>query len=268
MPKKNSALDIKKLKGVKPVAILTAYDYPTASILDQCGFEAILVGDSLAMAVLGHEDTLAVTVDEMLHHCKAVSLGAKQALVIADMPFMSYEPGPEEALKNAGRFFKESGVRAVKLEGGQTIIPQIKALIAAGMPVMGHLGLTPQRLAELGGYKVQGRGQEQARRLLEEAVALEQAGCFALVLECIPADLAKEITAAVSIPTIGIGAGPHCDGQVLVIHDLLGLFDRFVPKFVKQYAKLSDEIKKAVSQYKDEVEALVFPDKAHSFDQN
>ena len=265
MSKKNTAQDIKKLKGTKPVVMLTAYDFPTASILDASGLDALLVGDSLAMSMLGREDTLSLTMEEMLHHCRAVSAGTSRALVVGDMPFMSYEAGPTQAMENAGRFFKEGGVRALKLEGGLAILPQIKALIEAGMPVMGHLGLTPQRLAELGGYKVQGRDPQKADLLLQEARALEGAGCFALVLECIPADLAKRITETLFIPTIGIGAGPYCDGQILVLHDIIGLFDRFTPKFVKRYADLGQEIGRAVSEYKADVEAGRFPGPEHGF---
>ncbi|MBG0776248.1 MAG: 3-methyl-2-oxobutanoate hydroxymethyltransferase [Desulfovibrionaceae bacterium] len=265
MNKVITAPDIKARKGSKPIAMLTAYDYPTARLVEKSGIDLILVGDSLAMVVLGREDTLSLTVDEMLHHVKAVARGCERALVVADMPFLSYEPDVAEAVRNAGRMLKEGGARAVKLESASGVLPQVRAIIAAGIPVMGHVGLTPQRVAELGGFKVQGREGPAADRIVEEARALDQAGCFAIVLEAIPADLAARITAEVGAPTIGIGAGPRCDGQVLVYHDVVGLFDRFVPKFVKKYADVSVDLVAALTAYREEVEAGTFPDADHSF---
>ncbi|MCT4534390.1 3-methyl-2-oxobutanoate hydroxymethyltransferase [Halodesulfovibrio sp.] len=260
-----TSLDIRQSKGNRKLTMLTAYDYSSATLVDECEIDMILVGDSLGMVMLGREDTISVTVDEMVHHTKAVVRGANRALVVADMPFMSYETGIEDAMRNAARLFQEGGARAVKLEGGHTVVPQVKALVSAGIPVVGHIGLTPQRVASLGGFKVQGKTAEAATSLLEEAKALEEAGVFCLVLEAIPAPIAARITQEISIPTIGIGAGAECDGQVLVFHDLLGLFDRFVPKFVKQYANLREIAASAISDYKREVEDGSFPAKEHSF---
>lgn len=260
-----TSLDIRQSKGKRKLTMLTAYDYSSATLVDECDIDMILVGDSLGMVMLGRDDTINVTVDEMVHHTKAVVRGANRALVIADMPFMSYETGVEDAMRNAARLFQEGGARAVKLEGGFTVVPQVKALVSAGIPVVGHIGLTPQRVASLGGFKVQGKTAEAATSLVEEAKALEEAGVFSLVLEAIPAPIAARITQEVSIPTIGIGAGADCDGQVLVFHDLLGLFDRFVPKFVKQYANLREIAASAISDYKREVEDGSFPAKEHSF---
>lgn len=260
-----TALSIQSAKGNRKLTMLTAYDYSSATLVDTCGIDMVLVGDSLGMVMLGRDDTISVTMDEMVHHCRAVARGTKQALVIADMPFMSYEPGIETALKNAARLFQEGNARAVKLEGGTEIVPQISALVRAGIPVVGHIGLTPQRVATLGGFKVQGKTADAARRLIEEAKALEEAGVFCIVLEAIPASIAERITETVGVPTIGIGAGVSCDGQVLVFHDLLGLFDRFVPKFVKQYANLRELAAEAISNYKKDVENGVFPGKEHSF---
>ncbi len=237
-----------KQKGEK-IAMLTAYDYPTAKIVDEAGIPLILVGDSLGMVVLGYESTIPVTMEEMLHHTKAVVRGTKQAMVIGDMPFMSYHINADEALRNAARFIQEGGAQAVKLEGGVTVMEKVTRLVGCGIPVMGHIGLTPQSIHQLGGFKVQGQTAEAAARLLEDAMALEEAGAFAIVLETIPAQLAQIITARVSIPTIGIGAGIHCDGQVQVINDILGSYTEFVPKHAKQYAKLADIITKAVNQY-------------------
>ncbi len=264
MPRQ-TAQSIKALKGKRKLSVLTAYDYPTASLVDRGGVDMVLVGDSLNMVVLGRDDTLSLTMEEMLHHCRAVSAGVKQALVVADMPFLSYETSVEQAVANAGLLLKHGGVRAVKLEGA-AVLPQIKALVQSGIPVQGHLGLTPQRLAELGGYLVQGKTAEAAKTLIDDAQALAQAGCFSLVLEMVPAPIADIITAAVPIPTIGIGAGSGCDGQVLVLHDVLGLFERFTPRFVKQYARLSEEILKAVTAYREDVEAGRFPGPEHAFD--
>lgn len=260
-----TSLDIRQSKGDRKLTMLTAYDYSSATLVDECDIDMILVGDSLGMVMLGRDDTISVTMDEMVHHTKAVVRGTTRSLVIADMPFMSYEVGTEDAMRNAARLFQEGGARAVKLEGGHTVVPQVKALVNAGIPVVGHIGLTPQRVASLGGFKVQGKTAEAANTLLEEAKALEEAGVFCIVLEAIPAPIAARITQELSIPTIGIGAGAECDGQVLVFHDLLGLFDRFVPKFVKQYANLRETAASAISDYKREVEDGSFPAPEHTF---
>jgi 3-methyl-2-oxobutanoate hydroxymethyltransferase len=254
----------KRRRG-EPIVMLTAYDYPTARIVDEAGVDAILVGDSLGMVVLGHPNTLSVTVEEMLHHARAVSRGAKAALLIGDMPFMSYQADVGDAVRNAGRFLKEAGMDAVKLEGGRAYAETAKAIVRAGIPVQGHVGLTPQSLNALGGWRVQGRTASAARALLDDALALEDAGCFSLVLESIPYRLADHITRRLSIPTIGIGAGAGTSGQVLVLHDLLGLFDRFTPKFAKRYAELGAAAEAAVRAYRAEVEARAFPDREHSY---
>ena len=243
----------KKQRGEK-ITVLTAYDYPTAKIVDQAGIDVILVGDSLGMVCLGYPDTVPVTMEEMLHHTAAVARGTESALVVADMPFMSYQVSTEEAVRNAGRFCQQARADCVKLEGGRTM---------AGIPVMGHIGLTPQTATQLGGFKVQGKDPRAAELLLEDARALEAAGAFSIVLECVPAAVAEQITLGVAVPTIGIGAGANCDGQVLVFHDLVGLFDRFVPKFVKQYANLAVAMGEAVTAYKEDVEAGRFPGKEH-----
>jgi len=253
----------KKARG-EPITVLTGYDYPTALALDQAGVDAILVGDSLAMVVLGYPNTLSVTMEDMLHHCKAVSRGAKDALLIGDMPFMSYQASALEAVKNAGRFLQEAGMDAVKLEGGRERLSAIRMIIRAGIPVMGHLGLTPQSVNLLGGFRPQGRDATAARRLLDDALLLQEAGCFSLVLESVPARLGAYISQRLEIPTIGIGAGAGCDGQVLVTHDLLGLFDRFTPKFVKKYADLHGEMVRAFSEYVAEVEERSFPAEEHT----
>ena len=265
-PQKISILDLqqKKVQG-RPITMLTAYDYPGALLVDQAGIDMILVGDSLAMTVLGHTSTVPVTMDEMLHHCKAVARGASRAFLVGDMPFLSYQVDRVEAIRNAGRFIKEAGMDAVKLEGGSEVADTVRAIANAGIAVMGHLGLTPQSVAKLGGYKVQAKSAQAARRLLADALALQEAGCFALVLEAVPAQLAGLVSQKLAIPTIGIGAGPDCDGQVLVFHDILGLFDRFTPKFVKQYANLRQPILDALHAYRAEVESHAFPDAAHSF---
>jgi 3-methyl-2-oxobutanoate hydroxymethyltransferase len=244
-------------------AMLTAYDFPTAQILDQAGIPVLLVGDSVANNVLGYETTIPVTMDEMLHHARAVARGAREALLVGDMPFMSYQASEEEAIRNAGRFLKEGGMHAVKLEGAE--LDLVGALVSKGIPVMGHLGLTPQSVHAMGGYRVQARTDEAAERLLSDALALEKAGIFSLVLEGIPAEVARRVTEGVTVPTIGIGAGPHCDGQVLVITDLLGLGGGTYPKFVKPYADLRQEIGRAVRAFADEVEAGTFPDAEHSY---
>jgi 3-methyl-2-oxobutanoate hydroxymethyltransferase len=252
-------------KGKRKLTELTAYDYPTAHWVDQSGIDMILVGDSLAMVVLGQEDTLSVGMDEMIHHTRAVSRAARRALVIGDMPFLSYQVGVEQAVMNAGRFLKEGRAQAVKLEGGKKVSPQVRAIVDAGIPVQGHIGLTPQSVAHMGGFKVQGKTAEAARAMVEDARALAEAGCFSIVLEAIPAPIARMITDSVPIPTIGIGAGPDCDGQVLVVHDVLGLFDRFVPKFVKRYAHLTQTIQDALIQFRDEVQGGRFPGPEHTF---
>jgi 3-methyl-2-oxobutanoate hydroxymethyltransferase len=264
--KKVTILDLreKKAKG-EPITMLTAYDYPTGLLVDQAGIDIILVGDSLAMVVLGYENTVSVTMDEMIHHCKAVARGAKNPLLVGDMPFMSYQVDAKEAVRNAGRFLKEGGMDVIKLEGGQDIAPTVKAIVDAGIPVMGHIGLTPQTISKLGGYRVQGKDVATAQALIDDARALEEAGAFSLILEAIPGPVAKLITERVSIPTIGIGAGPDCDGQVLVTHDLIGLFDRFVPKFVKQYAQVFPLIVQAMEEYRDEVIARSFPAEEHGY---
>ncbi len=258
-----TSVHIQNAKGKDLIVMLTAYDYPSAILADAAGVDILLVGDSLGMAVLGHNDTLAVSMDIMLHHCKAVSAAQSKALVVCDMPFLSYEVGPEDAIRNAGKLMSQGGARAVKLEGGMTILPQVRALVQAGIPVMGHLGLTPQRVATLGGYSTQGRTAKAAYMLLQEAKALEDAGCFSLVLECVPEEVASLITKSISIPTIGIGAGANCDGQVLVWHDLLGLNTGHVPKFVKKYAELGEHITQALKNYAQDVRKREYPQEIH-----
>jgi 3-methyl-2-oxobutanoate hydroxymethyltransferase len=253
-----------KQKGQK-ITMLTAYDYPTALIVDEAGTDIILVGDSLSMVVLGYDSTLPVTMDEMIHHTKAVCRAAQHAMIVGDMPFMSYQVSVEDAMYNAGRFLQEAGAQGVKLEGGREVAELTRRITSAGIPVMAHIGLTPQSVHQIGGYKVQGKEDAAAKRLLEDAKILEDAGAFSLVLECVPAKLAAAISQAVSIPTIGIGAGVDCDGQVLVLHDMLGMFERFTPKFVKIYGKLNDHMKTAITQYLDEVRTGAFPEKKHSF---
>jgi 3-methyl-2-oxobutanoate hydroxymethyltransferase len=253
----------KKARG-EPITMLTGYDYPTALALDRAGIDAILVGDSLGMVVLGYENTLPLTMDEMLHHCRAVARGAKFAFLIGDMPFMSYQVSVKEAIRNAGRFLQEGNMDAVKLEGGKERLDTIRSIVGAGIPVMGHIGLTPQSIHKLGGFYPQGRTSETARRILDDALILEEAGCFGLVLESVPARLAELISNRISIPTIGIGAGPRCDGQVLVVHDLLGFFDRFTPKFVKKYADLHGEMQRAFSEYIADVASHRYPANEHT----
>jgi len=253
-------------KDGEKITMLTAYDYTTAKILDEAGIDILLVGDSLGMVMLGYENTLPVTLDEMLHHARAVGRGTENALLVADMPFLSYEIEAKEAVRNAGRLIKEAGAQAVKVEGGAEIAETIKALVAAKIPVMGHIGLTPQAIHQMGGYKVQGRNSEAAQKLLNDAKVLSKAGIFALVLECIPYQLAKEITGSVEVPTIGIGAGPHCDGQVLVIHDILGLYEEIRPKFVKRYRELGSQIKGAVTEFINEVREGEFPTLKESYE--
>ncbi len=254
----------KKADG-KKITMLTAYDYPFARIVDEAGIDVILVGDSLGMVVQGLENTLPVTMDEMIYHTKLVSRAVNNAMVIGDMPFMSYQTGIDEAVRNAGRFLKEGGAVAVKMEGGSEIVPKISAMAKSDIPVMAHIGLTPQSIHRMGGYKVQGKTDEAAERLVEDAIAVQEAGAFSLLLEAIPMGLAKRITSELSIPTIGIGAGPHCDGQVLVLHDVIGMFERFVPKFVKRYADLGKEAMQAIRTFRDEVEQGKFPSPDQSF---
>lgn len=266
MSQKKTILEIQRRKrdGEK-ITVLTAYDYPFARLMDAEGIDIVLVGDSVGTVVSGYDDTLPVTMEEMLYHCRAVRRGVEQALVVADMPFLSYQVDLAEARRNAGRLVKEGGAAAVKLEGGVNVAETIRAIVAMDVPVMGHIGLTPQSIHRMGGFRVQGRAEEQARQLLADAKAVEAAGAFAMVLEGIPAPLAREITAAVAIPTIGIGAGPDCDGQVLVIHDILGLCEKYSPKFVKRFADVSGTISDGIRTYIDEVRAGVFPGEEHSF---
>jgi len=253
-----------KQKGEK-IVMLTAYDYSTAKIVDEVGVPLILVGDSLGMVVLGYESTIPVTMEEMLHHTKAVVRGTKRSLIVGDMPFMTYHLSVEQALQNAARFIQEAGAQAIKLEGGVTVAEKVRRMVQCGMPVMGHIGLTPQSIHQFGGYKVQGKSPEGAKRLLDDAIALDEAGAFAIVLETVPTPLATLITEKVSVPTIGIGAGIGCDGQVQVINDILGSFADFVPKHAKQYAKLTDIIRKAVTDYHNEVKDGAFPTEKQSF---
>jgi 3-methyl-2-oxobutanoate hydroxymethyltransferase len=265
MPK-ITVLDILKKKAEgKKITMLTAYDYPTAQIVDQAGIDMILVGDSLGNVVQGVANTLPVTMDEMIYHTKMVSRGTQSAMVVGDMPFLSYQTDKADAVRNAGRFLKEAGAEAVKLEGGTQMAEAIRAIVNAGIPVVAHIGLTPQYLHMLGGFKVQGKDEAAREKILADARAVQDAGAFSVVLEAIPSSLSKEIHEMLHIPTIGIGAGPDCDGQVLVLHDLLGLFDRFTPKFVKKYVNLKDQALKAVKEYKQEVESGTFPSQEHSF---
>jgi 3-methyl-2-oxobutanoate hydroxymethyltransferase len=253
-------------KSGEKITALTAYEFALASIMDEAGVDILLVGDSLGMVVLGYENTLPVTMEEMIHHTRPVARAAKRALVVGDMPFMSYHLSPEQALANAGRFVKEGGAEAVKIEGASPRrLRLIETLVEADIPVLGHVGLTPQSVVRLGGFKVQGTTPEAAKRLVAEAKAVEKAGAFALVVECVPAEVAGEITAAVGIPTIGIGAGPACDGQIIVFHDLMGCHGGYLPKFVKMYADLHGVIAEAVSRYRDDVRSGAFPDREHAY---
>lgn len=265
MPKITIPLLKEMKERQEKIAMLTAYDFPQALMVDEAGIEVVLVGDSLGMVVLGYEDTLKVTTEDVIYHTKAVARALKNALLVADMPFLSYQVSKEEAIYNAGRLIQEGGAQAVKVEGGGAMIKRVKEIVEAGIAVMGHLGLTPQMVNQFGGFKVQGKKEEQAKKIMEDALALENAGAFSLVLECVPAELAKEITSRLRIPVIGIGAGPYCDGQVLVFHDLLGLFPRLTPKFVRRYAELYPEIIKALQGYKQEVKEGLFPAQEHSF---
>jgi len=258
--------DIKAMKRKnEKIPMLTAYDYVTARMVDEAGVPSILVGDSLGMVMLGYESTIPVTMEDMLHHTRAVARGARKALIIGDMPFMTYHASMADALHNAARFIQEAGAQAVKLEGGEVVAGTVRRLVECGIPVMGHIGLTPQSVNQLGGFNVQGKGLEEGRKLLNDARALEEAGAFAVVLECIPAPLSKLITQKVGIPTIGIGAGPDCDGQVQVISDLLGLYTEFVPKHARQYASLAGQIRSAVSSYVSDVKSVAFPTAEHSY---
>ena len=263
--KKLTIPDIRHRKNGTPISVLTAYDYPWGRLVDAAGIDIALVGDTLGMVVLGYSDTVSVTMEEMIHHSKAVVRGVEHALVVTDMPFGSSNSSMPAAINNATRLLKEGRADAVKVEGGVAMAETVAAIVRAGIPVQGHIGLTPQTATSLGGFKVQGKSAQAAQQLLDDARALEEAGCFSIVLEAIPAPLAQHITKAISIPTIGIGAGPGCDGQVLVIHDLVGLYDRFTPKFVKQYARINEQVAAALAQYKAEVESRAFPDEAHSF---
>lgn len=253
-----------KEKGEK-ISMVTAYDYPTALLVDRAGLEIILVGDSLAMTVLGLETTVPITMEEMIHHIRPVVRGAKNSMIVGDMPFGSYNESEEQAVKNATRFMKEGGCDVIKLEGGSEIAETVKNIINAGIPVMGHIGLTPQTISQLGGFKIQGKNMESAKALLDDAKELEKAGAFAIVLECVPEELGKAISKQLSIPVIGIGAGRYTDGQILVFHDLVGLFERFTPKFVKKYANVGEEIFKAIDTYKREVKEVKFPEDQHVF---
>lgn len=253
-----------KNKGEK-ITMLTAYDYSMAKLMDSSGINGILVGDSLGMVCLGYENTLSVTMEDMLHHTKAVVRGSYNALVVGDMPFMSYQTSTYDAVYNAGRFIKEAGAHAVKLEGGATVADEVKAIVKAQIPVMGHIGLTPQSVNMFGGFKVQGKNEEVAKKLMEDAKILEHAGAFSIVLECIPEKLSKIISESISIPTIGIGAGKYCDGQILVYQDMLSMFSDFKPKFVKSFANVGESIKDGVSQYIKEVKETKFPEEKHGF---
>ena len=267
--KKFTVLDMQAKKAAKsPITMLTAYDYTGGILVDAAEIDVILIGDSLGMVIMGLESTIPVTMEDMLHHCRAVARGAKYAHLVGDMPFMSYQADVAEALRNAGRLLKEGNVDSVKLEGGQEVVDTVRAIVAAGIPVMGHIGLTPQSVNKFGGFKTQGRTAAAAKGLVESALALEDAGCYAIVLEAIPAPVAEAITQRVGIPTIGIGAGPGCDGQVLVYHDVLGLFDRVRPRFVREYAQLKNPIVEAFSSYREDVQRRQFPAEEHSFAMN
>ena len=263
---KNTVVTFQQAKeNGEKLTMLTAYDYSTAKLEDEAGVNSILVGDSLGNVMLGYEDTISVTMEDMIHHTRAVARGAKDTLVIADMPFMSYQTSVYDAVVNAGRLIKEGHAQAVKLEGGKEVCPQIEAIVKASVPVCAHIGLTPQSIHAFGGFKVQGKGEEAAKKLLEEAKAIEEAGAFAVVLECVPEALAKLITDKISIPTIGIGAGAGCDGQVLVYQDMLGMYADFAPKFVKVFANVGEEMKKGFAAYRKEVTEGTFPAKEHTF---
>lgn len=246
-------------------SMLTAYDYTTARLMDQAGIQTILVGDSLGMVMLGYEDTLSVTMEDMIHHCKAVARGAAEAMVVCDMPFLSYQTSVYDAVFNAGRLVKEGHAQAVKLEGGMEVCPQVKAIAQAGIPVMAHIGLTPQAVHAMGGFRVQGRTEEAAQKLMREAKALQEAGAFSVLLECVPARLAAMISESLTVPTVGIGAGNGCDGQVLVYHDMLGMYDKITPKFVKKFAEAGELMKQAFREYHEAVQSGAFPAEKHTF---
>ena len=263
---KNTTTSIMQMKNSgHKISMLTAYDYTTARLLDEAGVNTILVGDSLGNVILGYEDTISVTVEDMIHHSAAVARGAKNALVVTDLPFMSYQTSVYDAVVNAGRLMKEGRAGAVKLEGGKEVCPQIKAIVSAGIPVVAHLGLTPQSINTFGGFKVQGKTEAAAKKLIEDALAVQEAGAFAVVLECIPEKLAKIVTEKLDIPTIGIGAGAGCDGQILVYQDMLGMFSDYVPKFVKKFANVGDVMKQAFKDYINEVSAGTYPAEEHTF---
>lgn len=266
MAEKVTVPEIERMKqGGEKITVLTAYDYSFARILDEAGIDILLVGDSLGSVIQGQDSTLPVTLDEMIYHTRAVVRGRKRALVVSDMPFLSFQVSVEEAKRNAGRFLQEGGAEAVKVEGGVRMLETIEAIVRIGIPVMGHVGLTPQSIHQFGGYKVQGKEKEQKEAILQDALAVEEAGAFSIVLEGVPMELAQEITRRLSIPTIGIGAGAHCDGQVLVVHDMLGLFDKYAPKFVKKYADVKEVMAEAVKSFIAEVREGKFPDEEHSF---
>lgn len=265
----SSKVTIKTLQAMKKrgekICMLTAYDFLTARLVDRAGMDVILVGDSVAMVFAGYDSTLPVTLDEMIYHVKAVNRGRERALLVGDMPFLSFQVSEEQAIMNAGRMLKEGGAEAVKLEGGQHLAPLIKKLTTIGIPVMGHVGMTPQSVHQFGGFKLQGKGDKSAATLMEDVKALEEAGCFAIVLEKIPAELAENITSELTVPTIGIGAGPRCDGQVLVVHDMLGIYDEFQPKFLKRFANMAETMKGAFETYIAEVKGGQFPTSEHSY---
>ena len=267
--KKVTILDIQKRKQTQtPITMLTAYDFTSAILVDQTDIDIILVGDSLGMVMLGYPGTTQVTMDEMLHHCKAVARGTSNAFLVGDMPFMSYQPDVAEAVRNAGRFLKEAGMDCVKVEGGREIADTVRAIVRAGIPVMGHIGLTPQTVSQLCCFRIQGKTAVAAQSLLEDALALQEAGCFAMVLEAIPATVATQISQRLAIPTIGIGAGVGCDGQVLVYHDMLGLYDRLQPRFVKEFGQIGKAITTAVQTYTEEVRSRQFPAEEHTYPMN
>lgn len=266
MKKKMNIQDIVTMKGAgEKITVLTAYDAAMSKLLESCEVDILLVGDSLGNVILGYDSTIPVTMDEMIHHASAVRRGAPSSFIVGDMPFGSYQNGSYDAVANATRFLKDAGCDAVKLEGGFEVFEVIEDMVRAGISVMGHIGLTPQTASQLGGYKVQGKDAESAKKLLEEAKAIEEAGVFSMVLECVPSQLAEVITESVNVPTIGIGAGPDCDGQVLVTHDLLGMFEKFIPSFVKCYTRLAPIMKETIQSYNEEVRSGEYPDEAHSF---
>lgn len=267
--KKVTILDIQKRKQNKiPITMLTAYDFTAAILVDQTDIDIILVGDSLGMVMLGYSGTTQVSMDEMLHHCRAVARGTQNAFLVGDMPFLSYQADVAEAVRNAGRFLKEAAMDCVKVEGGREMADTVRAIVRAGIPVMGHIGLTPQTVSQLGGFRIQGKTAVAAKSLLDDALALEEAGCFAIVLEAIPATVATHISQRLTIPTIGIGAGAGCDGQVLVYHDMLGLYDRLQPRFVKQYGAIGEAVVTAVQAFSEEVRSRTFPAEEHTYPMN